>query len=60
MRRFPLLLLFLLIALVILAPIVLRPTNLIYPVSSNFTDLTITHWPAFAYTRDQLQAIRSF
>ena len=56
MRRFPLLflLLFLLIALVILAPITLRPTDLIYPVSGGFTDLTITHWPAFAYTRDQL------
>jgi len=49
-------LIFLLIALAILAPIVPRFGEvLIYPANAQFTDLTITHWPAFAYTRDQLQ-----
>jgi hypothetical protein len=52
-----LLLIFLLIALAILAPIVPRfGEALIYPANAQFSDLTITHWPAFAYTRDQLQA----
>jgi hypothetical protein len=51
-----LLLAFLLIALAILAPIVPRLGEaLIYPANAQFSDLTITHWPAFAYTRDQLQ-----
>jgi hypothetical protein len=50
-------LIFLLIALAILAPLVPRfGTGLIYPAHSSYSDLTITHWPAFAYTRDQLQA----
>jgi hypothetical protein len=50
-------LIFLLIALAILAPLVPRfGTDLIYPAHSSYSDLTITHWPAFAYTRDQLQA----
>lgn len=52
-----LLLVFLLIALALLAPIVPRlGSTLIYPAHAQFSDLTITHWPAFAYTRDQLQA----
>ncbi|HTP11569.1 MAG TPA: YfhO family protein, partial [Anaerolineae bacterium] len=46
----------LLIALAILAPILPHfGTSLIYPANSQYSDLTITHWPAFAYTRDQLQ-----
>jgi hypothetical protein len=50
-------LVFLLIALAILAPLVPRLGEaLIYPANAQFSDLTITHWPAFAYTRDQLQA----
>jgi hypothetical protein len=59
MRRvsFLLLLSFILIALLILAPIVSHfGGDLIYPARSNFSDLTITHWPAFAYLRDQLAA----
>jgi hypothetical protein len=52
-----LLLIFLLMALALLAPIVPRlGDTLIYPANAQFSDLTITHWPAFAYTRDQLQA----
>ena len=52
-----LLLSFLLIALALLAPIVPRfGATLIYPANAQFSDLTITHWPAFAYLRDQLQA----
>jgi hypothetical protein len=59
MRRsfFLLLLSFFGIALAILAPVVPRLDEaLIYPANAQFSDLTITHWPAFAYTRDQLQA----
>ncbi len=52
-----LLLAFILIGLLILAPIVPHFGDaLIYPVRFQFTDLTITHWPAFAYLRDQLTA----
>lgn len=52
-----LLLIFLIIALAILAPMVPRLGEaLIYPSHAQFSDLTITHWPAFAYTRDQVQA----
>jgi hypothetical protein len=51
-----LLLIFLLIALAILAPLLPQFGNgLIYPAHAQYSDLTITHWPAFAYTRDQLQ-----
>ncbi|HET7376190.1 MAG TPA: hypothetical protein VFK30_05750, partial [Anaerolineae bacterium] len=47
--------LFFLIALIILAPIVPHfGDQLIYPVHGEFSDLTITHWPAFAYARDQI------
>jgi hypothetical protein len=54
---FILLLALVLVALAILAPIVPHFDNaLIYPVNTQFSDLTITHWPAFAYARDQLQA----
>jgi hypothetical protein len=56
-RSIIILLLVLLIALAILAPIVPRLGQvLIYPANAQFSDLTITHWPAFAYTRDRLQA----
>ena len=56
-RPYLVLLIFLLIALAILAPLVPQfGTSLIYPAHSSYSDLTITHWPAFAYTRDQLQA----
>ena len=52
-----LLLLFVLMALAILAPMVPQfGAALIYPANAQFSDLTITHWPAFAYARDQLQA----
>ena len=55
-RPYLVLLIFLLIALAILAPLVPQfGTSLIYPAHSSYSDLTITHWPAFAYTRDQLQ-----
>lgn len=59
MQRSTIVLLFILlfIALAILAPILPQfGTGLIYPAHSSYSDLTITHWPAFAYTRDQLQA----
>jgi hypothetical protein len=56
MRRILLPLSILLIALAILAPLALHPADLIYPAKSAFSDLTITHWPAFAYARDQLEA----
>jgi hypothetical protein len=47
---------FLLIGLAILAPMVPRfGEALIYPANAQFSDLTITHWPAFAYARDQLR-----
>jgi hypothetical protein len=52
-----LLLVFLLVGLALLAPIVPHfASALIYPAHAQYSDLTITHWPAFAYTRDQLQA----
>ena len=48
---------FVLIGLAILAPILPHFTDdLIYPARSDFSDLTITHWPAFAYLRDQVAA----
>ena len=48
---------FLLIAFALLAPIVPHfGDTLVYPANAQFSDLTITHWPAFAYLRDQLQA----
>jgi hypothetical protein len=51
------LLIFLLMALALLAPIVPQfGSTLIYPSHAQYSDLTITHWPAFAYTRDRLQA----
>ena len=56
-RPYLVLLIFLLIALAILAPLVPQfGSGLIYPAHAQYSDLTITHWPAFAYTRDQLQA----
>src|SRR5512142_1869286 len=58
MRRSILILtvIFLFIALALLAPIVTRfGEALIYPANALFSDLTITHWPAFAYARDQWQ-----
>src|SRR5512135_312827 len=56
-RSIVILLILLVIALAILAPIVPHfGDTLIYPANAQFSDLTITHWPAFAYARDQLQA----
>lgn len=56
-HRFSLLLAFFLIGLALLAPLALHfGDTLIYPAHAQYSDLTITHWPAFAYTRDQLQA----
>ena len=59
MRRFPLslFLFFVFVGLILLLPIVPHfGDGLIYPIISPYSDLTITHWPAFAYTRDQLAA----
>ena len=48
---------FLFVSAAILVPMLPRlGAALIYPSNAQFSDLTITHWPAFAYTRDQLQA----
>jgi hypothetical protein len=48
---------FVLIGVAILAPILPHfADDLIYPARSDFSDLTITHWPAFAYLRDQVAA----
>jgi hypothetical protein len=56
-RSFLILIFCLLIALALLAPIVPRLGDaLIYPSNAQYSDLTITHWPAFAYTRDHLQS----
>ncbi len=47
----------LLIGLLILAPIVPRVSAALpYPANSTFSDLTLTHWSAFEYARDQLAA----
>ncbi|HLF28647.1 MAG TPA: hypothetical protein VJG32_20125 [Anaerolineae bacterium] len=45
--------------LLLFAPAVLEPDGLIYPAQGQFTDLTITHWPAFQYLRDALHAAGS-
>ena len=48
---------FVLIGVAILAPILPHfADDLIYPARSDFSDLTITHWPVFAYLRDQAAA----
>ncbi len=36
------------------APALLQSDGLIYPAHGQFSDLTITHWPAFQYLRDAL------
>jgi hypothetical protein len=41
--------------LAVLAPALLNPGGLLYPPIGQFSDLTITHWPAFEYLRDSLQ-----
>ncbi len=46
--------------LILFAPALLQPGGLIYPVRGPFTDLTITHWPAFAYLRDWLGRTGAF
>ena len=46
--------LLLMVVLLFLAPALLQADGLIYPASGPFSDLTITHWPAFAYLRDAL------
>lgn len=40
---------------VVLAPLLLRPTDLLYPRTGQATDLTITHWPAVAFNLRTLQ-----
>ncbi|HJW84609.1 MAG TPA: hypothetical protein VJ754_09930 [Anaerolineae bacterium] len=40
--------------LLFLAPALLRADGLIYPPAGQYSDLTITHWPAFQYLRDTL------
>ncbi len=42
--------------LIVFAPALLQADGLIYPASGPFSDLTITHWPAFEYLRDGLGA----
>lgn len=49
MSRFGYPALLLLLLGIILAPVLLRPGDLLYPRSGEATDLTITHWPALAY-----------
>ncbi len=55
MRRLIPVFIFFIIAFIILAPIIPNfGDHLIYPAHSEFSDLTITHWPAFAYARDEI------
>ncbi len=57
MRAIALTLCFLLIGLLILAPIAPRlGDTLPYPANSTVSDLTLTHWSAFEYARTQLAA----
>jgi hypothetical protein len=44
------------IALALFAPVVAQPSGLIYPPRSNYTDLTITHWPNLAFAAETLRA----
>ena len=46
--------------LFVFAPALLRPDGLIYPTTGLFSDLTITHWPAFEYLRDSLNNFGAF
>ena len=41
--------------LALLLPALLQPDGLIYPPQGSFTDLTITHWPAFDYLNTSLR-----
>ncbi|HET7091232.1 MAG TPA: hypothetical protein VFL17_21570 [Anaerolineae bacterium] len=41
--------------LALLLPALLQPDGLIYPPQGSFTDLTITHWPAFDYLSASLR-----
>jgi hypothetical protein len=43
------------VVLILLAPAVLHSDGLIYPPEGPFTDLTITHWPAFDYLNASLR-----
>ncbi len=43
-----------------LAPALIRPDGLIYPDAGLFSDLTITHWPAFEYLRDSMRSAGAF
>ena len=49
MNRTGYLLLLVVLLFLILAPVILRPGHLLYPRGGQFTDLTITHWPAVSY-----------
>jgi len=49
MRRYGYPALLLVLLGIILAPVLLRPGDLLYPRGGEATDLTITHWPALAY-----------
>ncbi len=41
--------------LALLLPALLQPEGLVYPPQGSFTDLTITHWPAFDYLNASLR-----
>lgn len=41
--------------LILFAPALLKVDGLIYPANGQFSDLTITHWPAFEYLADSIR-----
>jgi len=49
MKRHAYVLLLIMALCLILAPVILHPGDLLYPRGGQYTDLTITHWPAVAY-----------
>ena len=49
MKRQGYVLLLVILACLVLAPVILHPGDLLYPRGGRYTDLTITHWPAVAY-----------
>jgi hypothetical protein len=46
----------LVVALILLAPAVAQPGGLIYPPRSDFSDLTITHWPNIEFAVSSFRA----
>lgn len=55
MRAFGWVLVFLLIGGLAMGPVLIAPADrLAYPAHGLFSDLTLTHWSAFEYARDQL------